>query len=152
MMQARAVPRRRAGDLAAAPAANMLHSPDVMSAAGPSWSKRRRVRRAALTRSAQLGDWRRIGLLPRRRLLRVKLYPVINVRQAQRAADRRDGNTGLQPVRNAIGPGAIGLPGVVLDLRLVLRNEHVVGQRRVPVMVTVKLFATVERLGGQRQH
>src|ERR1035441_4659620 len=51
-----------------------------------------------------------------------------------------------------IRPLAIGLPLKMLDLRLVLRNEHVISQRWVVLLEALKLLAPIECFGRLRKN
>jgi hypothetical protein len=51
--------------------------------------------------------------------------------------------------RVAADPGAVGLAGVVLDARLVLGNEEVIGGKAgIPGLVALELFAGNRRVKG----
>lgn len=51
----------------------------------------------------------------------------------------------------AVGPVVVGFALEMLDLRTVLRDKHVVGQRRIVGLQAGEFFAAIEGFGGRRQ-
>ena len=59
--------------------------------------------------------------------------------------DRCDGDDRVQAGVEMVQPVAIRLLLEMLDLRLVLRDEHVIRERRVPLLIAREFVAAVER-------
>ena len=85
-------------------------------------------------------------------MLAGKNNPVIYIHQLQRAIDGIDRHDDLEAGVTMIGPAAIRLSGKVLDLRLILGDEQVVLERRVPRLITLEFLPAIKRFGGRRQH